>query len=53
LEQISRAYARIIDGVNKLDRRDIAPGSAKTSEATSSRWPSPTANLQGLLLTYR
>lgn len=37
LEQISRAYARIIDGVNKLDRKDIAPGSGKMRETTASR----------------
>jgi hypothetical protein len=28
LEQIARAYARIIDEVNKLDRRDVLPARA-------------------------
>jgi hypothetical protein len=28
LEQIARAYARIIDEVNKLDRKDLLPGQA-------------------------
>jgi peptidase M28-like protein len=33
LEQIARAYARIIDEVNKLDRRQILPASTTTSSA--------------------
>jgi Zn-dependent M28 family amino/carboxypeptidase len=33
LEQVARAYARIIDEVNKLDRRQILPASAATSSA--------------------
>lgn len=33
LEQIARAYARIIDEVNKLDRRQILPASTNTSSA--------------------
>ncbi|HYL35652.1 MAG TPA: M28 family peptidase [Bryobacteraceae bacterium] len=31
LEQIARAYAKIIDDVNKLDRNDILPASSKSS----------------------
>ena len=31
LEQIARAYARIIDDVNKLDRKDILPASSKSN----------------------
>ena len=38
LEQIARAYARIIDEVNKLDRRDVLPGRpAATSGAAQAR----------------
>jgi hypothetical protein len=31
LEQIARAYAKIIDDVNKLDRKDILPASTKSN----------------------
>ncbi len=31
LEQIARAYARIIDGVNQLDREDLEPASAPSA----------------------
>ena len=33
LEQIARAYARIIDEVNQLDRRQILPAAARPSTA--------------------
>jgi hypothetical protein len=33
LEQIARAYARIIDDVNKLDRRQILPASGRATRA--------------------
>ena len=32
LEQIARAYARIIDGVNELDRAQLEPGSAPSAQ---------------------
>jgi Peptidase family M28 len=35
LEQIARAYARIIDEVNKLDRQQIVPSTASTNSAAS------------------
>jgi hypothetical protein len=37
LEQVGRAYARIIDEVNKLDRRQILPASSTTSSAAGPR----------------
>jgi hypothetical protein len=33
LEQVARAYAKIIDGLNKLDRRDVLPQAASPSTA--------------------
>jgi hypothetical protein len=33
LEQVARAYARIIDEVNKLDRRQISTPASSTSSA--------------------
>jgi hypothetical protein len=33
LEQIARAYARIIDEVNKLDRRQISASTSSTNSA--------------------
>ena len=37
LEQIARAYARIIDELNKLDRRQILPSAARASTAGGQR----------------
>jgi hypothetical protein len=37
LEQIARAYARIIDEVNKLDRRQVLPAAARTSTSGGQR----------------
>ena len=34
LEQIARAYARIIDGVNQLDRADLEPASAPSAQGS-------------------
>jgi hypothetical protein len=33
LEQVARAYARIIDEVNKLDRKDVLPAGTKSTDA--------------------
>ena len=37
LEQIARAYARIIDEVNKRDRRDVLPGPAPARSGADQR----------------
>ena len=37
LEQIARAYARIIDELNKLDRRQILPAAARATTAGGQR----------------
>jgi hypothetical protein len=36
LEQVARAYARIIDGINAIDRKDLLPA---TSGSTTQRAP--------------
>ena len=37
LEQVGRAYARIIDELNKLDRKDIVPPSAPATHPAGIR----------------
>jgi len=37
LEQIARAYARIIDELNKLDRRQILPAASRPTTAGGQR----------------
>jgi len=37
LEQIARAYARIIDEVNKLDRRQVQPQAGRPTTAGGQR----------------
>jgi hypothetical protein len=37
LEQIGRAYARILDELNKLDRKDIVPASAPATHPAGIR----------------
>jgi hypothetical protein len=36
LEQLARAYAKIIDDVNKLDRKDLVPKLASTNSASAA-----------------
>jgi hypothetical protein len=37
LEQVARAYARIIDGVNAIDRKELQPASAGTAAGRGAR----------------
>jgi hypothetical protein len=37
LEQVARAYAKIIDGLNRLDRRDLLPAAPAHTAAAGSR----------------